>query len=78
MLVHYGRLSEKARRQYACLEVVKLGYGSKGYIQKLLGIGQKTIERGLVELNNEARYAEIPSGKQRRAGGGRKKILPTL
>ncbi len=47
ILIQYGRLSEQARRQYACLQVVKLGYESKDYIQKLLGIGQKTIELGL-------------------------------
>lgn len=78
MILHYARLSEKERRHYASLEVIKLGYGSKVYIQKLFTIGQKTLERGLLELNNLDLYAQIPAGKQRRPGGGRKKILSTM
>lgn len=74
MLLHYSRLREKERRHYASLEVIKLGYGSRTYIQKLFTIGQKTLERGLLELNDLAIFAQIPMGKQRRSGGGRKKI----
>ena len=75
MLLHYSRLPEKERRHYASLEVIKLGYGSRTYIQKLFIIGQKTLERGLLELNDAVLYDQIPVGKQRRSGGGRKKIL---
>ena len=75
MLLHYSRLREKERRHYASLEVIKLGYGSRTYIQKLFIIGQKTLERGLLELNDAVLYDQIPVGKQRRSGGGRKKIL---
>ena len=78
MLIHYSRLSEKERRHCAALEVVKLGYGSKIYVRKLFNISQKTLEKGLLELLNPTVYAQIPSGKQRRVGGGRKKILSTL
>jgi hypothetical protein len=41
-------------------------------------IGQKTLERGIMELNNADLYGQIAPNKQRRAGGGRKKILQIL
>jgi predicted HTH transcriptional regulator len=78
MVLNFNRLSEKERRHCASLEVIKLGYGSKTYIQNLFNIGQKTIERGIMELNDVELYAQIAKGKQRIAGRGRKKILPTL
>ena len=78
MLLHYSRLSEKECRHYASLEVIKLGYGSMNYIQRLFKIGPNTLKRGLLELKDLAVYQQIPFGKQRRVGGGRKKILPTL
>ena len=78
MVLNFNRLSEKERRHHASLEVIKLGYGSKTYIQNLFNIGQKTLERGIMELNDAELYAQIAEGKQRRCGGGRKKILQTL
>jgi predicted HTH transcriptional regulator len=75
MVINFNRLSEKERRHCASLEVIKLGYGSKNYIQKLFGVSQKTIERGILELENTDLYDQIAPGKQRRSGGGRKKIL---
>lgn len=78
MLLNFNRLSEKERRHCASLEVIKLGYGSKTYIQNLFNIGQKTLARGIMELNNSELYVQIAEGKQRRAGGGRKKILQTI
>ncbi len=78
MVLNFNRLSEKERRHCASLEVIKLGYGSKTYIQNLFNIGQKTLERGIMELNNPDLYAQIAQNKQRRSGGGRKKILQPL
>jgi predicted HTH transcriptional regulator len=78
MVLNFNRLSEKERRHCASLEVIKLGYGSKTYIQNLFNIGQKTLERGIMELNNPELYAQIAQDKQRRAGGGRKKILQAM
>jgi hypothetical protein len=75
MQLHYSRLSEKERRHYAGLEVIKLGYGSRLYIRQLFNISQKTIEKGILELEYPLIYSQIPEGKQRRIGGGRKKIL---
>jgi DNA invertase Pin-like site-specific DNA recombinase len=76
MQTHYGHLSEKDRRHYGAIEALKLGHGGKTYIASLFGMSKKTLYKGLSELTNEALYGEIPIGKQRRLGGGRKKILP--
>lgn len=70
MQLHYSRLSEKDRRQYAGLEAVKLGWGGISYISALLGIHKRTVMEGIKELAAET---PLPPGRQRRAGGGRKK-----
>jgi len=43
-------LSEKDRRRYAAIEVAKLGHGGTEYISRLFGIDQKTVRRGLSDL----------------------------
>ncbi len=76
MQVYYSHLSEKDKRHYAALEARKLGYGGKRYIGQLLKISQKTIRKAETELTQPHLYAQIPTGKQRRSGGGRKKFCP--
>lgn len=76
MQLHCSRLSGKDKRQYAAIEALKLTYGGKMYISKLFNISRNTIEKGILELRNPSLYEEIPLGKQRRPGGGSKKILP--
>jgi len=49
----YNSLSEKDRRRYAAIEVMKLAYGAKQYISDLLDCDQKTIERGLSDFESE-------------------------
>lgn len=73
MLLYYRQLSEKDKRHYASLESSKLGRGGKKYISELLNLSTKTIRKGDRELANADLYAQIPIGKQRRIGGGRKK-----
>ena len=46
----YGWLSEKGHRQYAAVEVAKLGHGSVEYIARVLGCDPKTIRQGMKEL----------------------------
>lgn len=75
MQLHYRRLSEKDQRQYAAIEAQKLGWGGKRYILNLLGLSSRTLYKGIGELVDENKYAQIPNGKQRRVGGGRKKNL---
>lgn len=76
ILEHYSRLSEPLRRQYAYIESRKLGWGGKTYISTLLGISQKTIRKGGAEVNDPVLIGQIPAGRQRRVGGGGKKIYP--
>ena len=73
---HYSRLSEPQKRQFAYLESVKIGWGGQTYISNLLHITYKTIRKGGQEVNCSALNDQIPAGRQRRAGGGRKKIYP--
>lgn len=77
MRLYYSRLSEKDKRHYAAIEAKKLGFGGKRYIVRVLGLSTRTLYKGLSELLDEHKYGEIPANKQRRQGGGRKKILPS-
>lgn len=72
MQLHYSRLSEKDRRQYAALESLKLGRGGITYISEVLAVDRGTILQGRKELTADLE-APIPPGRQRKAGGGRKK-----
>lgn len=73
MLVFFASLDEKGKRHYAAQSAQNIGYGGKRYIANLFGISEARIRRGEAELTNVALYAQIPVGKQRRVGGGRKK-----
>ena len=72
MQLHYSRLLEKDRRQYAALESLKLGRGGITYISKVLGVDRKTILQGRKELTTNMQDY-LPPGRQRTLGGGRKK-----
>ena len=72
MQLHYSRLSEKDRRQYAALESLKLGRGGITYIGNILGVDRKTIVQGRKELTDDL-PDPLPQDRQRRIGGGRKK-----
>jgi len=72
MQLHYSRLLEKDRRQYAALESLKLGRGGITYISKTLGVDRKTILQGRKELTEELQVF-VPLNRQRKMGGGRKK-----
>jgi len=73
MKLFFSKLSEKDQRHYAACEAIKLGWGGKSYISELFQISHFRIRIGEKELNNPVILAEIPEGKQRRLGGGRKK-----
>ena len=73
MQLYFLGLNQKEKRHYSAIEAEKLGYGGKKYIGELLGISQYCIRVGIKELNDPILYAQIPEGKQRRPGGGRKK-----
>jgi len=54
MISFYDSLLEKDKRRYAAIEVKKLRYGGQKYISNLLGCDEKTIQRGLIDLENES------------------------
>jgi hypothetical protein len=81
MQLFYSNLKEREQRHYAAVEAQKLGHGGKKYIQVLFNIHQKTLKRAIDELNNPELFATLPTVKQRRSGGGRKKkqtIIPIV
>jgi hypothetical protein len=64
-------LTEKDRRRFAAVEAKQRGHGGIRYIARVIGCSEKTIERGLAELNE---LADDPAaGRIRRPGAGRKK-----
>ncbi len=62
----YDSLGERDRRRYAAVEAEKLGHGGLQYISGLFGCDQKTIRRGITELESEE---ELESERQRKKGG---------
>jgi len=65
-------LNERQRRQFAALEAKQLGHGGIKIVSEAFGISVVTIREGIQEL--DARD-ELPPGRIRRAGGGRKKNI---
>lgn len=62
----YESLNEKDRRRYAAVEASKLGYGGRTYIAQLLSCDEKTIRRGLRELDDPPK---LQPGRVRKKGG---------
>lgn len=73
MQTFYSGLKEREQRHYAAIEALKLKHGGKKYIQDLFNIHQKTLKRAIDEVSDAEVFATLPTDKQRRAGGGRKK-----
>lgn len=67
----YETLSEKDRRRFAAVEANRLGHGGITYVAQVLDCSERTVERGLAEL--EQLPCDPASGRVRRPGGGRKK-----
>jgi len=72
MKKYYATLCEKDQRRYAAVEAMKLGHGGQSYIAKVLGCSEKTISRGLDELEELPEEPEFDPAI-RQAGGGRKR-----
>lgn len=53
MQIFYESLSEKDRRRYAAVETLKLPYGGQSYISDILSCDAKTIQQGLMDLEDE-------------------------
>lgn len=52
MKKYYATLAEKDRRRYAAVEAMKLGTEGVQYIALLLGCSEKTVRRGIAELES--------------------------
>lgn len=73
-----AELPERARRRWAAVEAVSLGYGGITAVSLATGMAHSTIRRGIRELNSGN---VLPTGRQRRVGGGRKRkevVLPGI
>ena len=73
MVKFYRALPEKDRRHYAALEALKLGRGGTNYVSRILRLDKKILIKAKEELISPVFLEQIPVGKQRRSGGGRKK-----
>jgi transposase len=71
MKKYYTTLAEKDRRRYAAVEAMKFGTEGVKYIAQLLGCSEKTVRRGIAELESLPEEPPNEPG-QRRPGGGRK------
>lgn len=71
----YESLSEKDRRRYAAIEAKKLGYGGISYICSLFMCDDKTVKRGMRELEDKECLEQKGI---RKTGGGRKKTVDQL
>ena len=78
MVTLYNSLSEKDKRRYAYVELLKLPHGGLQYLCDLFGCDHKTIYNGRDDFK---KYDAIISERIRMPGAGRKKtieILPEL
>lgn len=53
MVNFYDSLSEKDKRRYAAVEALKLPHGGRSYICDLLGCDLKTMQQGMLDLEQE-------------------------
>ena len=65
----YNTLSEKDKRRYAAIEVMKLGHGGIAYIAQLLNCDHKTITQGIKDLESLPVESEYHK-RIRQPGGG--------
>lgn len=77
-LRHYCEsLSESDRRRDAAVEASKFPHGGMRYIAAILGCCERTISRGLAELDSLPE-TDPAAGHVRRPGSGRPKGLSSL
>ena len=68
----FSESNELQRRHLAGFKALELGWGGISKICRLTGLSHHTIDRGIREIQNGK---AINSGRIRKAGGGRKKIV---
>jgi transposase len=67
-------LNERSRRHWAAVEARSLGRGGIAAVAEATGLSDRTIRNGMRELQEGGRALD---GRQRRAGGGRKRVGAT-
>lgn len=69
-------LDERSKRLVVAAEAKVLGYGGVAHISKVAGVSRRTIYVGINELKNKGSELEkLTSGRIRKTGGGRKKLV---
>ena len=66
-------LDERGRRLFAANEAIQFGFGGRDAVERVTGIAKGTVRRGIAELGALDKLSP-PSGRLRKAGGGRKKL----
>ena len=66
-------LDERQRRLMLAAEATELGRGGVTALALATGVARTTIQAGMRELAGEEATVELPRGRARRPGGGRKK-----
>ena len=61
----YKSLNERDKRRYAAVEAAKLGHGGLTYISQLLNCDPKTVQVGLLEIENDD---DLETSRQRKKG----------
>ncbi len=72
MNVFLSRLNQQQRRWYVALESQRLGHGGDRLLSLITGLNVRTIRTGRREL--AAPQFDIPPGRVRRPGGGRRPV----
>jgi len=66
----WPHLDERGRRLFAANEARELGRGGVSLVSRICGLSRPTIIKGMRELD----APPLPTGRVRRAGGGRKRL----
>ena len=66
--------NERSRRVWAAAEALSAGRGGVSAVSRVTGISRTTIYQGIKELENRDEPG-VPTGRTRKPGGGRKKII---
>lgn len=68
----YKSLNERQRRHYAAQIALDLGHGGIKVVSEAFELTPKTVGIGIKELKQQE---ELPQGRIRKTGGGRKKTF---
>jgi hypothetical protein len=66
----YSSLNERQQRHFLGLEAKGLGHGGIQLVSQAFGAGRNRVSRGLQEVKSGE---QLPVGRIRKEGGGRKK-----